>query len=605
MSNTDYKVTIAIIFHNQINTVKRCMDSVINQDYQNLEIICVDDASSDGTYELLRKYEEKWPNVIVNRLERNSSANISRKTGIEMASGEYLLMLDGDDCLSTDACKALIEEEKNESVDILHFKTNIINSGNYPQELINGLEKRIEPLYKEIHGKNVFAQCYIYNNYAFTLWNKMYRTELLKRAYSMIETIPIYHGHDLYQYFVISQLAQSYRGISDKLYDYYYGDGISGYIKVKEDQFYKQCDVIVAAHLTMKYARQYGDVTSIHAAKELLSIAVNECINRADKYLEGGWKVGIRTLLQLCGVEYLLSGLSSYYCEKNTDRTIDELRMVLAINEILHEKEVDFCTGSVAIVIDQSEEDNELSKLSLLIDRLLHHGIKVTILSDSHIDSLDSYGIEYIGIPNPRDNDFWSMYEHICEFKHILESGNFDLVIHDTLSGSVIWDYFVCKSMGVKLCCYYYNQERLDRFLDDDFRNYIYLSYLVDGFMVFRDAKPYLYGNRLQGLYTLEDLFIQEEKPEFLFLDAFYERIQIFASDYYFTLSALEDCKETCENNKRKMTDMESNIGALEEQLDNANYHIVEIRKSYSFKIGRIITYIPRLIRHVITDYPI
>jgi glycosyltransferase involved in cell wall biosynthesis len=83
-----------IIFHNQADFVRAAMDSVINQAVDGLEVIAVDDGSTDGTREVLNEYRG-WARLVL--LDQNRGASAARNEGMKVATGDYLAYLDGDD----------------------------------------------------------------------------------------------------------------------------------------------------------------------------------------------------------------------------------------------------------------------------------------------------------------------------------------------------------------------------------------------------------------------------------------------------------------------------------------------------------------------------
>lgn len=89
------KVSVIIPMHNSSRFIKECLDSVIAQTYKNLEIILVDDASSDNTVEIVKNYKDKRIKLI--ELKENVGAAIARNTGVENSTGDYICYLDSDD----------------------------------------------------------------------------------------------------------------------------------------------------------------------------------------------------------------------------------------------------------------------------------------------------------------------------------------------------------------------------------------------------------------------------------------------------------------------------------------------------------------------------
>jgi cellulose synthase/poly-beta-1,6-N-acetylglucosamine synthase-like glycosyltransferase len=91
-------VSVIIPTFNRLRWIGECLDSVMNQTYPNVEIIVVDDASSDGTAEWI-KSQPQYESVVVHVQAKNSGASVARNTGIEISTGEYIAFIDSDDLL--------------------------------------------------------------------------------------------------------------------------------------------------------------------------------------------------------------------------------------------------------------------------------------------------------------------------------------------------------------------------------------------------------------------------------------------------------------------------------------------------------------------------
>lgn len=112
------KITIIIPVYNIAIYIRRCLDSVIKQTYRDLEIIAVNDGSTDGSLEILRSYALLDKRVVVID-KKNGGVTSCRKIGVERAKGEYIFFLDGDDWLELDTLERLHEVAKERNADIV------------------------------------------------------------------------------------------------------------------------------------------------------------------------------------------------------------------------------------------------------------------------------------------------------------------------------------------------------------------------------------------------------------------------------------------------------------------------------------------------------
>ncbi|ULO03514.1 glycosyltransferase [Campylobacter sp. RM12651] len=139
------KVSVIIPVYNTEKYLRECLDSVINQSLKEIEIICVDDGSTDNSLEILKEYAAK-DNRITVLAQENLYAGVARNAGMMVASGEYYHFLDSDDCMSGELNYFYNEACKNQ-VELFKFKNIIYDDYNdlYYQNdyiLISKLDKK-------------------------------------------------------------------------------------------------------------------------------------------------------------------------------------------------------------------------------------------------------------------------------------------------------------------------------------------------------------------------------------------------------------------------------------------------------------------------------
>ena len=107
------KVSIIIPVYNSSKHIKECLNSVINQTYKNLEIIVVNDNSTDNTMDIVNSYKDKRIKVI--NLVKNSGVSIARNKGVEISTGDYVCFLDSDDCWNLEKIEKQVNFIKNKT----------------------------------------------------------------------------------------------------------------------------------------------------------------------------------------------------------------------------------------------------------------------------------------------------------------------------------------------------------------------------------------------------------------------------------------------------------------------------------------------------------
>lgn len=120
------KVSIIVPVYNVEAYLRECLDSVLSQDFEDYEIICVEDCSTDSSFDILREYENDLHiKIIKNPINRGLSA--TRNVGIREASGEYILFVDSDDIIKPEACKELYEYGIKNNAEIVYYNMEYLN----------------------------------------------------------------------------------------------------------------------------------------------------------------------------------------------------------------------------------------------------------------------------------------------------------------------------------------------------------------------------------------------------------------------------------------------------------------------------------------------
>ena len=104
------KISVIIPVYNSGEYLKQCLDSILSQSYIDFEIICIDDFSSDNSLDILQEYSLKDSRITIIRNPYNIGAARSRNIGIQLARGEYLIILDSDDWYAANFFKLMVEK---------------------------------------------------------------------------------------------------------------------------------------------------------------------------------------------------------------------------------------------------------------------------------------------------------------------------------------------------------------------------------------------------------------------------------------------------------------------------------------------------------------
>lgn len=111
-----YKVSVIVPVHNSSKYLKKCIDSLINQDYENIEIIAIENGSADDSLNILNNYK----NIIVESIEKANIGN-ARNKGLEIATGKYVCFVDSDDYVEKEYISDLVKGIKDSDMCICNY----------------------------------------------------------------------------------------------------------------------------------------------------------------------------------------------------------------------------------------------------------------------------------------------------------------------------------------------------------------------------------------------------------------------------------------------------------------------------------------------------
>lgn len=165
------KVSIIVPVYNVKKYLRKCLDSLINQTLKDIEIICINDGSTDKSLEILEEYKNRDSRIILLNQE-NSGQSVARNRGIEIAKGEYLGFVDPDDWVDLDYYEKLYNAASTNDADIA--VGGIIRVTGIKKKKFLNFEK--ETITDNTNLK--FELCDVPEK--SYVWNKIYKTEKLK-----------------------------------------------------------------------------------------------------------------------------------------------------------------------------------------------------------------------------------------------------------------------------------------------------------------------------------------------------------------------------------------------------------------------------------------
>jgi len=173
MISTNRKISVIIPIYNVERYLRKCIDSVISQTYQNIELILVNDGSTDGSTKICDVYAAKDKRITVIHKE-NGGLSSARNAGLEIANGYYIAFLDSDDWIDTEMYQVLIQLLEQHDADISAcglkeiYDDKTLIASNTAQ--ITKLD-RTEAINSLITG---------HNSVRFEVWNKVFKSEIIR-----------------------------------------------------------------------------------------------------------------------------------------------------------------------------------------------------------------------------------------------------------------------------------------------------------------------------------------------------------------------------------------------------------------------------------------
>ena len=178
MSEKKPLVSVIIPVYNVEDYIRPCLDSVLAQTLQDIEVICVDDGSTDGSAAILHEYEAKDPRVIVVE-QQNGSAGKARNTGLEKATGETLSFLDSDDFFELDMLEKAYKKLKETNAQFVAFDSDLYLNDEKIFKTAKHIDKDALPPYEPFHRRSMTNNPFrVFIGWA---WDKLYDTEFVRQ----------------------------------------------------------------------------------------------------------------------------------------------------------------------------------------------------------------------------------------------------------------------------------------------------------------------------------------------------------------------------------------------------------------------------------------
>ena len=203
------KISVIIPIYNTQKYLRKCLDSVINQTLKEIEIICINDASTDSSKKILEEYSLKDKRIKIINNERNLGQSLTRNKGLDIAKGEFIGFVDSDDYIEPQTYEISYINAKNDNVDIVKFNEIIFKD-------------KSDKGYLNENNLNVTGKIYnikkCWRNFSNVIWNKIIKNSIIKKH--NLRFIEGLYGEDFCFLKMLYPFINKVKIISPKFYHY-------------------------------------------------------------------------------------------------------------------------------------------------------------------------------------------------------------------------------------------------------------------------------------------------------------------------------------------------------------------------------------------------
>lgn len=188
MGDRMYKVSVIVPVYNTQEYLRDCLSSLIGQTLEEIQIIVVDDGSTDASVEIIKSFANDYPDKIVVLTKKNGGQATARNLGIQYATGEYIGFVDSDDYVHPNMYKEMYEVAKAHDCDLVEC--------NY--EYLKIKNKKLVPLKKHGRTRRFRDQVDMFMDPMVAPWNDLYKSSALKNSGVLFPEGYIYEDTSFY-----------------------------------------------------------------------------------------------------------------------------------------------------------------------------------------------------------------------------------------------------------------------------------------------------------------------------------------------------------------------------------------------------------------------
>lgn len=440
-------VTIIISSYNHEKYLRDAIDSVLNQTLDNIEIICVDDFSSDNSVNVIKEYLNKDDRVSLIAHNKNMSANIVRKHGVQYSNGEYILFLDGDDMLFPNICMDVYESNKIKPVDILCFGTKIVCNTDIDICKIQKIQSDINPRAEYIESSELFRSGFIEKRFSLNLANKCISRNVATKAFSILDDIYIARGNDTYAFFAITCFSRSYLGRPDiNGYRYNYGNGIYGNKEYTLNQFERLQQLSITHKAIDKISKMYFNNKYDDICNNIYFAYLHDCAYRLFNFIKKENIYSAYTIMIKYWGDWESAAALAWFYWNSYTKWCELIKYI----KLKHQRRLGK-VKNIAIYYHRLDIGGVQRVICLLSKMFINMNINVLIITEekSNYDFKLPDGVKHLLIQKVNGRD--SYYGRTEQLVGILKKYDIDTIHYNCYSaGYMIWDLVLFSSIGIR-----------------------------------------------------------------------------------------------------------------------------------------------------------
>ena len=173
------KVSVIIPVYNVEDYLAECLDSVVHQTLKEIEIILVDDGSTDNSLKIMQEYKEKYSNIVVFSHE-NHGSGFTRNVGLQKVRGEYIQFVDSDDVLELTMLEEVYQEAVSRDADMVLFDADVICEAGQ-EEIAKNYNYKKSGIYPDAYsGKEMTNRLLDNGDYRSTVYMRFVKTQVIR-----------------------------------------------------------------------------------------------------------------------------------------------------------------------------------------------------------------------------------------------------------------------------------------------------------------------------------------------------------------------------------------------------------------------------------------